>query len=556
LWRGIVRWGSRATNFGADKASKPPEYLKVLDRLGSELAGKPSTAEPGNSLKILYGPSFGIYPPCFIHDRLLAYALRLRSAEVIPMYCDGIQSVECNYFGGVWGGERFLENCKHCQAQSQRLWADSPVKPLTFSFYAGRSQIDAIDSEIEKLDPATWAEYEKNGLPIGAWAKDILVNNFVVGDFHLIPRFNVLGIAHLRNLLLLESVYSRILEEVQPDRVVANDSFYGMWAILQELCKRKGIPFYSHWSGTRRGAWCYAMNDAAMNLDLSKAWPEYSKAPLDARRRQKAEDWFVRRTHGKDMLLDTASLGKHQNIEFDFNRLDAKKPTALLTANVIWDLAALNKQALFSDMIDWIAETVQWFRVNPEYQLIVKPHPGEEAPSIPATKETVETGLMIRNVEIPPNVFLLSPKSKVAVYELLPLIRVGLVHTTTVGIEMAAQGIPVITTGHSPYRGFGFTLDPASPTEYFELLQKVLEGTAEFDAENARDLACKFTLFYNYHYYIKLDVMDFTWGKEPRLKIRSLEDLLPGGNPLLDFVLDSIAGGIPIVSENRWPPES
>lgn len=256
------------------------------------------------------------------------------------------------------------------------------------------------------------------------------------------------------------------------------------------------------------------------------------------------------------MILDTSSLTKHHTDSFDLSRIAPGKPTALLAANIIWDLSALNKQVIFADMIDWIAETIQWFGMRPEFQLIIKPHPGELHPSIPATRERVQVALSNREVHLPENVFLLSLKVNLTVYQLFPIIKVGLVHTTTVGIEMAATGLPVITTAQSPYRGFGFTLDPSAKQEYFRLLSKILQGEEALNMESQIDLAYKFILFYHYHYYTKIDIMDYTWDKTPWLKVQSIADLLPSKNRFLDYILDSIVEGLPIVSTDRWPPES
>ena len=62
--------------------------------------------------------------------------------------------------------------------------------------------------------------------------------------------------------------------------------------------------------------------------------------------------------------------------------------------------------------------------------------------------------------KIPSNVFFISPKASVSVYDLMLMSKVGLVFTTSVGMEMAARGFPVITAGRSHYRGYGFTIDP------------------------------------------------------------------------------------------------
>ena len=533
------------------------EYRLILRNIGQEASRVAVPAKGEGGLKILYGPSFSIYPPCYAHDAVFSAALRVRGAEIIPIYCDRVQHTECNYFGGVWGGgDKFSPNCMRCCKTSRNLWKDAGLSPLPFSAYLDGKEIRRIDDLVASLPDDGWLTYSTNGLSFGQWAKDILVNNYVVGDYRLIEDHGRLGRAHLRNLLIVNAAYERTLDEVHPDRVVANDSYYGMWAILQKLCEQRKIPFYSHWSGTRTGAWCYACNDASMNLDYSRAWPSFSAIPLTDASRGTVDEWLAGRLSGKDMLLDTASLPPHCNEEADLSKISEGKPTALLAANVIWDLAALNKQVVFGDMIEWIAETIAWFGRHPEYQLIVKPHPGEQNPSIPETEERVTTALRQRAVAIPDNVVVLTPKSAITVYQLLPLVSVGLVHTTTVGFEMSARGIPVITTARSPYRGFGFTLDPATRGDYFKTLDLVLRGEKILEREKHIDLAYKFILFQHFHYYTKINIMDYKWGETPRLKVKSLDDIRPGRNRHLDYIVASVMAGLPIVSEDRWPAES
>jgi hypothetical protein len=535
------------------KQSIHPEeaFIKELDRIGREFPME----QTGQSthLKILM-TSFSIHPPCFLHDRIFSYALRLRGAQIIPVYCDTVQAAECNVCGGVWKGKTLEGCCKTCRSRSELLWHDNPIKPLRLSEFISEKDILKINTTTKSLDNS-WFEYEEDGFAVGKWAKDILVNNYVVGDYHLISCHDDLGKHHVRNLLLLKASYNKIIDETCPDRVVSNDSYYGMWAILQKICERKNIPFYSHWMGGRPDGWCYAYNDAAMNLDFSEPWNTFEAIPLSDGQRQKVRDWIQTRSAGKDMVLDTASLQSFNTEDFDFSQIDQKKPTALMPTNVIWDLAALNKQRVFSDMIDWIEKTIRWFADHPEYQLIIKPHPGELHPDIPQTTERVEIALRQREISLPDNVFLLSPRVKCTVYDLLPVTTLGIVHTTTVGIEMAAKGIPVITTGKSPYRGFGFTLDPSSPEEYFEMISRCFSGVDILDKQTQKERAYKFILFYQFHYYSQINIMDYTWGTAPLLKIYNLEDLLPGKNKYLDYFISSVIEGRPILAKDRWPPE-
>ena len=531
-------------------------YMNDLHRIDQELRDLIADMSFQKTKRVLMGPSFSIYEPCFIHDRILSYALRLRGAEIIPMYCDAVQSIECNFYGGVWKTGSFAENCQHCIQRSSMLWEDNPIPAVSLSKYINYSDIEKIIKKVSSMSAEECFVYIEDGLPFGSWARDILVNNYVVGNYQLIADYEVLGRAHLRNLLLIRIAYERALADIKPECAVSNDSYYGMWAILQVLCEKNAIPFYSHWSGGRQGTWCYAYNDATMNLDFTKSWKNFSKMQLSSRQKDKVQGWLYRRLEGKEMVFDTASLAKHQKESADLDGLDLSKPTALLAANLIWDLLALNKQIVFEGMIEWIGETINWFNKHPNYQLIIKPHPAELHPSMPATKERVEIALKERGVLFTQNIFILSPKAKITVYELFPIIKVGLVHTSTVGIEMAGRGLPVITTARAPYRGFGFTLDPLNKKDYFDILKKTLDEEKSIILNGQPDLSWKFILFYQYHYYTKINIMDYKLGQVPRLKIKTAIDLLPGKNKHLDYVVDSIMEGLPILDEERWPSES
>ena len=57
---------------------------------------------------------------------------------------------------------------------------------------------------------------------------------------------------------------------------------------------------------------------------------------------------------------------------------------------------------------------------------------------------------------------MIAPTEKVNTYDLIAAADVGLVYTTTVGLEMAMCGIPVIVVGDTHYRERGFTNDPPS----------------------------------------------------------------------------------------------
>jgi len=71
-------------------------------------------------------------------------------------------------------------------------------------------------------------------------------------------------------------------------------------------------------------------------------------------------------------------------------------------------------------------------------------------------------------------------------YDLFEIADLGLVYTTTAGLEMAMGGVPVIAVGNTHYRGKGFTLDPDSWESYFSTLEQVLDSPESYRLTRAQ----------------------------------------------------------------------
>jgi len=77
----------------------------------------------------------------------------------------------------------------------------------------------------------------------------------------------------------------------------------------------------------------------------------------------------------------------------------------------------------------------------------------------------------------------------------------GLVYTTTVGLEMALRGIPVIVAGKTHYRNRGFTQDPNTWVDYFKVLNRLLLNLKESRLTDTQmELAWKYTYLFFFKY--------------------------------------------------------
>lgn len=525
---------------------------------------KHSQANPIKTQRILFGMSFSIYAPCRVHDFLLSQALTLRSAEIIPLTCSMAQDGECNVFGGVWGGmtgdsehdrNKCLSNCQTCMAADSKLWREwSGIEPVAISSYVTTELREETRRVVAEMDLTNYRDIVFDGMPIGRWTSDAIRNNYMVGDDKLVPDLPGQVRHFFYNILILIDACRQALKDLRPDVIVSNDSYYYQWAILEHLAKQQKIPFYSHWQGGRRIGWCYAYNEPAMELNLSSYWRTFRDIPLLPFEDRIVDDFLKARPVGGTMTLNTADPNKNSD-SHAIEKIDFSKPTVLLAANVIWDLAALNREVQFNDMIDWVCQTIEFFKGYPDWQLVVKPHPSELNRNLPATRQLLAEEVGKKIPLLPPNVVVCSPLTSLSVYDIIPHSRFGLIFTSTVGLEMACRGIAVVTGGVSAYHDMGFTFDPPTAQAYFDTL-RTLMNSPEITAQSKEreTLARKFLYLYLFRYYTALNLFDHSFTDHPTLLFHDAEELMPGANDVLDYVCNTILKHQPILSEDRLPP--
>ncbi len=173
------------------------------------------------------------------------------------------------------------------------------------------------------------------------------------------------------------------------------------------------------------------------------------------------------------------------------------RPVVMLAANVLGDSLTLGRDIFAASMTEWITKTVQYFAKRTDVQMVIRVHPGEKL--VPQAKSM---GTVVREAlaEIPNHIHIIGALDKINTYDLIEIANVGLAYTTTVGLETAMNGRPVISCGDTHYRARGFTLDPNTWDEYYATLEKVL---ADIPAHQLNEKQTEFTWNYAYRFFFE-----------------------------------------------------
>jgi hypothetical protein len=333
-----------------------------------------------------------------------------------------------------------------------------------------------------------------------------------------------------------------LVEATPYDALVIPNGSILEFGMAFRLAKSVGIPVTTYDFGEQRDRVWLAQDEEVMRLKTGGLWSARGRIPLIPSEEADLEDLYQARRGGEvwSTFARQWQAAESQGAQQARQSLDLNpaKPVVLLCTNVVGDSLALDRQVFTSGMAEWLERTVRFFADRPDAQLVVRVHPGELLgaghPSVEIVKGSVP--------EQPAHVKVVPPDSKINTYDLIELAHLGLVYTTTVGMEMAMSGVPVIVAGDAHYRGKGFTLDPSSQPAFIEMIQdRLRQPTDQRLPDSQRQLARRYAyrFFFEYPFPYPWHVIHF-WKD---MQERPFSDIMrPGGlDPYLD-TLDALTG--------------
>ncbi|MGD2057287.1 MAG: hypothetical protein PVF85_01185 [Anaerolineales bacterium] len=293
--------------------------------------------------------------------------------------------------------------------------------------------------------------------------------------------------------------------------IIPNGSILEFGAAYR-VARKLGTDTVTYEFGEQRERVWLAQNAEVMRQDTTDLWEAVKDIPLQPEERSSIEKLFQARRGGQTWEQFRrqwqAGAGEGALLARQKLGLDPDRPVVLLCTNVVADSMALNRQVFTTGMAEWLSKTVALFGGLHDYQLIVRVHPGEMLGAGHPSVEIVKDALPHQ----PEHVIVVPPESEINTYDLIELAQLGLVYTTTVGLEMCMHGLPVIVAGATHYKGKGFTDDPVTWGEYTEVLQKRLAETQRAGlSEHEVNLAWRYAyrFFFDYPFEFPWHLLSF-----------------------------------------------
>lgn len=344
----------------------------------------------------------------------------------------------------------------------------------------------------------------------------------------------------IRSGVKIADASEKILNKYNISGVLVYEPLYIQGYIPLSLAQDRGIPGRTVGTGYRDSHLLFGnINNKQPHQHFpdAEAICDFLQYPLSEPQRQQISNIMQNRETGAGVTHHfTATSSK------SIDSTDTKVMAGMFT-NLVWDASLEADNGPYANYFDWVSSTIDYLSGRDGIELIIKVHPAEAARG---TNQSVEQWISFNYPELPQNITLLSSDTNVNTYELIRELDVGIVYNSTVGLEMAFRGYPVLIGGDTHYRNLGFTYDPETQSEYLNYLSSLddLSITSEMLKRAER---------YAYHLFVrkhipfpyissKSNTVDYAFGSV------QFSDIAPGVEPF-DTIVSGIINNTEIVSK-------
>lgn len=483
-------------------------------------------------------------------DAIFGHGFLRTGCDVMMLYCDGLMA-SCDADTVFRSQKAQCFSCTKLGPSIKNCLGLEQLQSVLYRDYISTADISEIKRKVAELKKDQLTTFQYMGVQVGSHAQVAAIRYFLSGRIDLDnPKEEAILREKLIYAMITVKVASEIIKKDNPDTVFMLHGIYSSWG-----------PFLSYFHNHRKDTYVYDNKLAKLgyftfhhNCEPYKifgqdAWIKFSSSPLRAEEMSQLSVYINKRFEGR--------LGEYSMYKGDFHDLDAKNLVLkslfekdysrryILYPNVSWDGSIKGYTSeTFKDMFDWLDKTVDFFKKNKNYQLIIKSHPAEIITD--KCNVSLESYLKEKHGLLPDNIVVLSPDVAIKSYDLMDKAVLSITYDGTIGLELALLGLPVLVAGDSHYKEAGVVKKIETLSEYYNLIENPEELV--LFAKSHIELAKKYAYFYFFKSMVRVPFYsEDKWSEIDWSKLKNIDELFSPENDFMK-ICEKIANKQDIVA--------
>lgn len=467
------------------------------------------------------------------------WALRMASVPTARLTCQG-GLTRCVLGVGLHGPQA-LPPCPTCIAQSHALNGAGGAHWFVYH------PEPALEEALKGLDVPALAEFDWRGAPLGALCLPALRWSL---RRHTLPDDEITRGLFRQYILSARRVIEEIdplLERLHPRALVVFNGMFYPEAAARWAARWRGIPVVSHEVGLRPFSAFFTPGEAtAYPISIPESFQ------MDAARDARLDAYLEKRMHGRFSMAGVQFWPEMRGLdETLLERMKDFSQVVPVFTNVIFDTSQPHSNVVFEHMFAWLDEVLEVIRVHPETLFVLRAHPDETRPG-KASRESVAEWVQRSGAAALPNLVFIPSDRYLSSYELIQRARFVMLYNSTIGLEAAILGAPVLCAGKARFTQVPTVFFPQSVEEYRRTLEEFLTAERVSAPPEFRENARRFLYYQLYCTSLSFEDLlteDGIWTGYVRFKAQRAADFDPDRSPVLRAIVDGILHDRPFVLE-------
>jgi hypothetical protein len=542
--------------------SSPRRYVSRLVRKSSVRPAK--NGQAGTIL--FFSPEAGVTPH-YAAQCVLARTLKERGHRVLFTRCFEIFErcpvMDLYQLPYTASKERTSEICLKCASASIEMLAEYGLESFDLRKLLTRDLLTKYDQALLNL-PDDLREFEYDSIPFGRLCIHDLVLATKISNFEKVSKeIRVAWVKYVESSLLSYLLIDQLCEEFSISTIVHHND-YSLMLGARLAAFKHGIPsvtaaFAAHNAVDRRRYILAGDIIWATFHKQAQAWSTWREMSLStAQVKAVADDLLIRlgaksghtyspaKTFDDDDIRSRLGLAKDKKLLVAYtSSLDELLAGGMLKSAV--GIPSKYPSQPFEDQIEWLQALIEFVGKRDDLQLVVRIHPREGANKRDSVK-SMHLARLKEAFDRPLwNCLFVWPEDPVSSYDLGEAADLVLTSWSTIGLEMARLGVPVLTSTnglfpfpHDDFLEWGQTADI-----YFNELERLLQRPP-----NLETIARAFRWYNLFHLGTSLNLGDLVPThifeglppfKAPR-EAAAIEGIITGGEDVITHNLQSLQG--------------
>jgi hypothetical protein len=481
----------------------------------------------------------------------ILHALKLRGAEVEYVLCDGLFTACDQFWEAVT--PRPANACTLCQADVTRLVAEMGMDFHWLGRYLTIEETSEAKRWAQSLAADELLSAEYGPWRVADWVRLSIQSHFRSNRLDVSdPRIERGVRSYLYSGLIACFALDRLLEVSAPDVLLLFNGRQSSTCVALELALARGIRVVTHERGPRSETLSLVADASCVSLEpYHRYWREWGEVPLTSDELEAAARIMGEREAGRDTGWRpfTSAPQPSPEVQARLGLRDGHPLWVLFTSSDDEVAGSEQHRSPFASQLQWIEATVNYARRHPDIDLVIRVHPNTGSRRSNGANQSQLEEMRRLALDLPANVRIVEPDDEISSYSLMDLCAAGFVWVSTVGLELACKGKPVVSAAGNYISETSFVRTVGEVATYEPMLDALRAHPADGPDVEIMRHALRFAYGMFYRLPVEFPLVAMPNPHEGTLRYNSLEAVRPGRDAGVDRCVEVVLDGAPVCPE-------